>query len=146
MPLPHISLGPALRLCSKRFKAAVAERKKARGREVNRECKGPRGGCGQRSHAVGDSQSGAYHCLSLIHHDREGESLKEREKEKEEKQRGKLTEKSKNRINKKFLFELYDIWLGTTSQSTRKEHPFQDLTTLTMSEDYGNGNGKSVFV
>lgn len=73
VPLLLVCPRPTLCLCSKGFKAAVAQR---RGRERRRE-QGLRGGHGQRSVAVGESQSGAYHCLSVIHHDRDKERLSE---------------------------------------------------------------------
>lgn len=131
VPLPHISLRPTLCLCSKGFKAAVAERKG--------EGKGLRGGSRQRSLAVGESQSGAYHCLSVIHHDRDREIEQMRgERRKKRKQR----EWTEGEEQKQRQQEVYvgAIWylVEHHKQNTRKEHPFKDLTTGGLSITHCN--------
>lgn len=120
LPLPHISFRPALWVCSKGFKAAVTERKGEGGREVSREGKGLSGGSWQRSLAVGESQRGAYHCLSLIHHDRDREGLNNREgkgdrgeNKGENVGRGANTDEDK----RKFMLELYDFNLAPQAKN-----------------------------
>lgn len=126
LPLPHISFRPALWVCSKGFKAAVTERKGERGseggREVSREGKGLRGGSWQRSLAVGESQRGAYHCLSLIHHDRDREGLNNRERKGDRGEnkgenggRGANTDGDNRKFT--YVYELYDFDLAPQAKN-----------------------------
>lgn len=59
------------------------ERGREGGGEAGREGKGLRVEADKRSLAVAESQRCAYHCLSLIHHDRDRERLNKQEKERD---------------------------------------------------------------
>lgn len=122
LPLPHISFRPALWVCSKGFKAAVTERKGEGGREVSREGKGLRGGSWQRSLAVGESQRGAYHCLSLIHHDRDRGGLNNWEREGD---RGENRGRGANTETTGSLRWNYRTSILLRKQNNTKEYPFK---------------------
>lgn len=122
LPLPHISFRPALWVCSKGFKAAVTERKGEGGREVSREGKGLRGGSWQRSLAVGESQCGAYHCLSLIHHDRHRGGLNNWEREGD---RGENRGRGANTETTGSLRWNYMTSILLRKQNNTKEYPFK---------------------